>query len=514
MNKSKQELYCKYIDYLDDRYPDFRYYLDRTCAKASLKLPKDKKFNGITLLIPDSKEIKAELDKALNASDNDAWNKGPQILKTCIIYGHFPTSAEFKSQQDDIVTANKHKLVIKEISGDTITLEGGCKIARDEKFKLVDPESSRKVALWIIKSGVPADSGIAAEYKYSGVRGSKTGSHDSIPVELERPTNRELYFNAITAAYHHCIEHAKLGEQQFRLPLLEYAASLIKFIMESPKYKMYLPDAMSVCNMGYSDIIFLLEPFCTIDHLLPDALIDDWWRQSQTADVASTYKNAFSECSGHGACFDRRAEIVGRFNKYRMTHEASMESFVRLIGLYTTLSMSNQLFEINNIFPERVAERYKKYPHLKLNEDDRRFLWEVRFMNFEQVYGTGRKDLDDIISSVELFGRHKGALSSLSTIVLNVNKTRKHVSSALETVITPIYNSNLALYIPGIDSLPDHISDVHDFDGSSFVDYNAYNYHVVDRVYTSGMIADIHALNRAALYMLLKVDRRYLSTGM
>ena len=128
MNKSKQELYCKYIDYLDDHYSDFRYYLDRTCVKGSLRTPKDKRFDGITILIPASDEIKAELNKALNSSDNDAWNKGPQILRNCIIYGHFPTGAEFKAQQDDIVTSNKTKLQIKDISGDTITLDGGCKI--------------------------------------------------------------------------------------------------------------------------------------------------------------------------------------------------------------------------------------------------------------------------------------------------------------------------------------------------------------------------------------------------
>jgi len=512
MNKSKQELYCKYIDYLDDHYSDFRYYLDRTCVKGSLRTPKDKRFDGITILIPASDEIKAELNKALNSSDNDAWNKGPQILRNCIIYGHFPTGAEFKAQQDDIVTSNKTKLQIKDISGDTITLEGGCKIVRDKNFKQVNPESAKKVALWVIKSGVPVDSGIAAEYKYSGAK--KTGSRETNEPGLERLTNRDLYFHAIISAYHLVVERAKSGEQQFRMPLLEYSASLIKFIMSSPKYKEYLPDAMSVCNMGYSDIVFLLEPYCAIDRLLPDCLIDEWWAQSQTAEIASTYKAAFAACAGHGACFDRRLDIVGRFNKYRMTHEASMESFTRLVGLYTTLSTGNQLFDVNNIFPERVARRYQDYPHLKLNEDDRRFLWEVRFMNYEQVYGSGRRDLDDIVVSIELFGKHKGALNALSTIVLNINKTRKHVTSALETVITPIYNSNLALYIPGIQALPDHLSDVHEAGGDSFIDYNAYNLHVVEHIYSSGVVADINSLNRMALQMMLKADRKFVNTGL
>lgn len=514
MNKSKQDLYCTYIHYLDDHYSDFRYYLDRTCAKASLRLPKDKKFGGITLLVPDSKEIKSELDKALNASDNDAWNRGPNILKTCIIYGYFPTAEDFKAQQDDIVTANKNKLHIKDISSDSITLDGGCKITPDKKFKLADPDSSKKVALWIVKSGVPVDSGTPAEYKYSGVKSTKTGSRETDVEEIDRLTNRELYFNAIMSAYHLVIEKSKMGECQFRLPLLEYSASLIKFIMDSQKYKGFLPDAMSVCNMGYSDIVFLLEPYCAIERLLPDALVDEWWAQSQTADIADTYRKAFDACAGHGACFDRRSEIVGRFNKYRNIHEASMESFVKLVGLYQTIASQNQLFEIGGIFPSRVAERYQRHPFLKLNEDDRRFLWEVRFMNFEQVYGTGRRDLDDIITSIELFGRHKGALNALSTIVLNINKTRKHVTSALETVITPIYNSNLALYIPGISNLPDHTSEVHDHDGTSFVDYNAYNLFVVEQIYSKGVSADINSLNRLALQMLLKQDRKYINTGM
>jgi len=515
MNKSKQEIYCKYIDYLDDNYSDFRFYLDRTCTKSALKLPRDKSFNGITILVPDGKEIKAELEKALNSSDDNAWKRGPEILKNCIIYGHYPNAEDWKAQQDDIVTSNRTKLQIKEISGDSVTLEGGCKIVKDTKFRQAYPEQSRKVALWIIKSGIPVNSGIPADYKYaSRSMASKKGSHEIPMNENAALRNRELYFHAIVSAYDCVIDNAKIGKERYRLPLLEYSASLISFIMNSAEYSKYLPDAMTVCNMGYSDIVFLLEPYCSITPLLPDALIDSWWIAAESVGIAQTYKVAFDTVKGSGAaCFTMRDKITQAFNNHRMQHEASLMTFSNMYEMYNTLCDKNELFNVKDIFPDRVRQRYKTYPWLKLNEDDRRFYWEVRFMNMEQLHGNAKKDLADVLTSIAIFGQHKGTLNTLSTLVVNAVKARKHLTGALETAIMPVYYSNLALYIPGYKPLPDHESNIHKQGEYEFMDYNAYNLSVIEGVYRD-LVPDINALNRMALSVMFKADRRYLNTGM
>jgi len=509
MSKAKQEIFCSYAAYLKRDYPDFMDLLDQTCSKRSLRLDRKSGFTGITLLVIDSKDGKAAVEKAIYASDDAEYEKGPEIMKSCIVYGHLPTVADWRNQQDDIVTSLGRKLKVASVSEKEVTLENGCKIVPDNHFRQTE-RSASKVAIWVVKSGHPMASDEKAEYKHAHLK-SKTGSRESENIDVpEVITNRDLYFHSIVCAYDHVIDCARHGSGKYRLPLIEFAASLIHFIMNSGKYKEYLPDAMSVCNMGNSDIIFMMGPHCVIEPLLPDALIDEWWRSRQTAPIADTYKRAFEQCRGSCAAFEQRTEITKQFNQYRLNNDASLDTFNQLFGLYKTLALENKIFGVSGVFPQRVADRYRKYPALKLNEDDRRFFWEFKLMAFEKLLDSGTsKELMDIKQSISLFGMHHGALSSLSTIVMNTTKARKHLTGALDQLIMPIYYSNMALYIPGFGALPDHAVDIGNSQ-ADFVDYNAYNMYVIKSVYTN-VTEDMHELDRAAMMVMAKESHRYLN---
>lgn len=516
MSKTKQEIYCSYINYLDDHYPEFREYLDRTCTKRSLRLPRDKGLSGITLLVPESKEIKSAMDKSLSSNDEAEFDKAPEMMRACIIYGHLPNTAAWKEQQDDIVTSLLKKLPVKEVAADHVILEGGCKIVPDEKFRQTE-KSATKVAVWIIKSGIPKVSATPAEFKHATkkqVKGSAEGANDA----SGDICMREVYMRTIMAAYECLIADSKCGKKVYRLPLLEYSASLIAFIMRHDKYKQYLPDAMSVCNMGFSDIIFLLEPAYHGSKLLPDDLIDEWWKERRTAPIRSTYESAFAACQGAAACFSQRNKLTHELNHIRKNKPVGLETFQELYGYYQSLSKENALFEVSNIFPERVAKRYRENPALKLNEDDRRFYWEIRFMNFEKDFGPLEKDLKEILDTVFLFCQQKDSLTRMSTIVLNSEKVRKHLTGALETVIMPIYFSNLILYMPGFDPLPEHATSLEDTDSSyDYYDYNRINVELIEKTYAVRSregAENMHELDKAALHLFSTRLKHYLSQDM
>lgn len=513
MTKTKQEIYCSYINYLDDHYPLFKEYLERTCTKRSLRLPKDKGLSGITLLIPDNDEFTKAMEKSLAASSDADYAKSSDMMRACIIYGHLPKLADWKAQQDDIITSLLKKLPVKDVGASEVTLEGGCKIVPDDRFRQTE-KSASKVAIWIIKSGIPKASNVDAEFKHAArksVKGSAEVENNEPDAEIQM---REVYMRTIMAAYECVITDAKCGKKVYRLPLLEYSASLISFIMHSDKYKQWLPDAMSVCNMGFSDIIFLLEPSYCGTKLLPDELINSWWDHRKTAPIKATYEQAFADVMPTAACFSQRNKITHELNHIRKNRPVGLDTFQDLYGYYQSLSKDNSLFEVHNIFPERVAKRYRENPVLKLNEDDRRFYWEIRFMNFEKDFGPIDKDLKEILDSILLFCQQKDSLTRLSTIVLNSEKVRKHLAGALETVIMPIYFSNLILYMPGYEPLPEHATSLEKNQLFDYYDYNRINIDMIEKTYAVGSRTEaenMHEMDKAALHLFSTRLKHHLS---
>lgn len=501
MAKSKQQIYCNYIPYLKDNHPEFREFVGRTCSRSFFKPPTGKGINGITILIPDNKATKEKIEDLLYGVSSDEFNEAAAIVRACIIYSYLPAAADFERQKDDIPSSNLKKIKVEKIDGENVILDGSVKITPDKQFKTNDQGGGKKVAIWLIKSGVPKTSAEDTSFSHASLslrKGSYNGGHQS-DAQVISNINRASYLRTILYAYHMSCIAAKRGQANYRLPLIEYSASLIGHIADN--HPDYLPDAMSVCNLGLSDIIFLIEPDCSIEPLIPDKIIDHWWDNRKTYPIIETYERAFNAVSSSAACFGRRDEIVKAFNAYRDNNPADVNAFDKLAGLYKTLADSNALFGISDIFPRRVAERYQAHPALKMIEDDRRCCFENSLMDYETVTHGGENDLSGAANLFCDFGAKKGVLGFGAMIIMNsVKAMNKAVFNAVDSMIAPIYNCNLSLYMPGMKPLSGHVIDPHNAPPRSYVDLNAYNISIIKAIYPTQTSESIAALDRMALH--------------
>lgn len=498
MSKSKQQIYCSYMQYLDDHYPKFHEFINRTCSRRSLRLPKDKGLSGITLLIPANNGTEDEIEKLLYGFDEGDLEKAGRLIKSCIIYGHLPKVQDWKNNQEDIISSLGTKLLVKSITDSKIILESGAELVPDEKFRTTE-KSATKVAIWLIKKGVPNASETPAEYKFAAKKmGSFRGSHE----EIKRILNRDLYFKSIMCSYHQFCENQKSGKEKYRLPLLEFSASLIDFVHKNnPEF---LPDIMSLCNMGFSDIFFMLEPGCMAEPILPDNVIDSWWSSRKSAPVLETYRRAFEAVRDSAACFSKRNEIISGFDLFRKNNPAGVDTFDQLVKIYQTLSQSNSLFGVTGIFPKRIAARYQKDPCLKINEDDRRFFWEVRLLDYEKNLAGSGGELNNIIDTIMSFHEKRGILTFVSTFVINTNRVKSGLTDdPLNNLIIPVYHSNLAVYIPGFEKIPGYVYTMEGAKLGDKMDMNFINRQIIERFYAD-VTPDLWLLDRMALQCLVK----------
>lgn len=512
MNKLKQQIYCNYMKYIEEHWPHFKEYIEDTCTRFSLKLPKGKGIAGLTLMIPDNKELKSTIEKGIESDSDDDVGKTIALMKTLIVHAYLPDLSAWKAQMDDIPLSNGKKLKVISVDNKSVTLDGGATLILDENFRR--REESSKVAIWVIKSGIPKSTDLDAEYKHTARRtgpttkSTKTGSYQ--PNNVEPEFNRSLYMNVVLAAYEWDIMSARTSGTAYKNQIFEFAASLIDFIAHSSDYKKYLPDALSVCNMGYSDIFLLLEPCAEglTEYLLPIDLIDAWWKDKKAVDPVTAYSHAYSQVSSNAACFSQRKALNDAMNNYRYEHPPNINTFNDMITMYTTLSNTNSIFGINNVFPERVAKRYKLYPNLKLNEDDIRYVLEVKFANYEKSGEQNLQELKEILKIYYMFDQHKGELTVSSGRVINHDKLRKFGVQNLDSVVKPVYNSNLIMYFPHLgDSVLDGYSTDLDHDGP--VDYNAYNYEELNKHY-SNRVLTVNDMLMSAMHTFSRAVNRYM----
>lgn len=499
MAKAKQQVFCNFIQYIKDNHSEFRELITRTCTRSAFKPPAGKGITGITIIIPD-KNMREKVEDSLFGITSADLENASAMMRSCIIHAYLPTAADFNVQKDDIPSSNGNKIHVEKIDGKAVILAGGAKIVPDEDFKTPEQNNGKKVAIWLLKSGIPVVSDEPSKYSHASLRkvGSYSGGYAYTQSQLIRNINRASYLRTILFAYHMSNACSKTGAGIYRLPLLEYSASLIGFLAE--KYPDYLPDALSVCNIGFSDIIFLIEPDCGIDPLIPDKIIDEWWDNRKSFPIVDTYSKAFKMVEGSAACFGRREEIVKFFNAHRNDNPASNDTFNHLATLYNTLATTNSIFGISNVFPSRVADRYKKYPALKMIEDDRRFCFENYLMDYETVRDGSEVDLSTAASHFCTFHAEKGGLGFGAMLVMNPAKAIGNTAvNVVDMFIAPIYYSNLALYMPGMKSLPNHVTDPHKSSPRSFIDLNAYNVAVVEKTYAT-QPENLMLLDRMALH--------------
>lgn len=509
MSKLKQHIYCNYMKYIEEHWPHFKEYVEDTCTRYSLKLPRGKGIAGITILIPDNKELKNIIEKGIESDSEDDIEKTIALMQTLIVHAYLPDTSAWKNQQDDIPLSNGKKLKVSSVDSKSVTLDGGAVVALDEKFRR--REESSKVAIWLVKSGTPKSSDVPAEYKHvvkKSTTKTKSGSYENGNVESE--FNRSLYMNVVLAAYEWDIISCTNTGTPYKNQLFEFAASLIDFIARSSEYSSYLPDALSVCNMGYSDIFFLLEPCAEgiSNYLLPMELIDAWWKHKQAVDPVTAYKHAYSVVNSNAAVFSQRDELNSAMNKFREQFPPNMNTFNELVKLYTNLSANNSIFGVNNVFPERVAKRYRECPNLKLNEDDIRYVLEVKFANYEKSGDPNLTELKDILKIYYLFDQNKGVLTPMSTRVINHEKIRRFGVQNLDTLVKPVYNSNLIMYFP---HLGDHVLDGYDteIDPEVPCDYNAFNYAELSKHY-SGRSLTMNDMLMSAMHTFSRSVNRYM----
>lgn len=499
MSNNKQQIFCSYINYLDKNYPIFRESIDNTCTKKFLGVPKGHGFNGITLLIFKDRKVVDEFEDILNDFDGDSLERATNIMKSCIIYGHYPTIADFRENKDSIVTSAMKFLKVEKIENDKVILDGGVIITPDNEFHKNEPSAS-KVSIWLVEKGLPMHSDIPVELEKMNnetnnkrPRNNTSGTSKRGGGSNASSSKRNVIYNMIISAFHTYNEAYRKGEVSKRLPLLEYSSSLIHYIQTN--YADLLPSALSVCNVGPCDIIFLLEPQSVIEPLIPDEVIVKWWAKKKSVPIIETYVNAFNSIKD--IAYGQREEIIREMDKYRNKNIADNSTFEKLLLLYKTLETKNSLFNFENVFPKAVAERYKKYPYLKLNEDDRRLCWEIKFLWYDRARDrTHVKELKEVLDNIIQFNKNKSELTNKSTYIINAYKVKHRLDAdSLKNIILPTYNSNAILYIPGITPLNGYADDAFDTNSDKLVDLNAHNIKNINSVYKDDIRPDVRDLD-------------------
>lgn len=500
----KQNIFVTYINYLDNHFEHFRKHIEDTCTKKLLAVPKDIGLVGITLLVFKNSKLVSKFDDMINGFDTEDLDRATEIMKSCIIYGHYPTVNSFKYNKDQIVTSAMKLLKIDNIANDHIMLSGGVKITPDIKFQKEEPSAS-KVAIWHIEEGFPMYSDIP--FDNSGTVKKRAGRETKEP---ERNSNqvqrRGIIFDTMLSAFQTYVGQSKKMDLAKRLPLIEYAASLILYIMTN--HPDLLPDIMSVCNMSNTDILFLMEPQTIIDPIISDEIINKWWSCKKSASIIDVYTKAFNAVKDSANCFAKRHEIVAHFDSYRKKNIADRFTFENVIKLYDGLEKTNTVFGIDNVYPPRIYERYKKYPNLKLNEDDRRLCWGIKFVWYDRDRNYGKtKDLDSIMDSVYNFNKHKNALTQQSTFIMNAYRIKQGLDAdALKNLILPTYNSNSFIYVAGIEPLKGYKDDAYDSSIDGLIDINSQNVKVINSVYSDP--SNLYDVRELDIYGIMGIKKQ------
>ncbi|QJX72106.1 polyprotein [Faustovirus] len=433
----KLRAFCNILDYLDEAEPEVAQLFRLTCMSGALSNLKGKP--GLTLLLPSDAETRKKIAKLANSDNPTEAMSANNILSAHVLKDVFKSPSDFANKRDDVPNLLNQHVEIDSINGDEVKFKSGAVAKLDKRF--IDSSRGSRLAVWSLKGEINVTSDKPAKLKYMKKKPGKEGGNGSNPATNKL---RRAIISAIENAYYLDATNAsprvdKVGGDDLtgellamdilpeytydilkpapisaiRDAFLEYTLSLVNFVVNVRKDKKLFFDVIApVLSLQKADIYNLLEPYKNDDHLIPDALVEDWWKTRPVFDflsVANQIPDLLNEGSkfSSAALYKSRMDILGEIDRIRVEITDATQSNPRaivdkIIEVYRELAENNRIGTIGNVFPDALAEHYRRNPLLKLLQDEMRYCGYLGFISLEGEPFDAAK-YDELLNAFEAY---------------------------------------------------------------------------------------------------------------
>lgn len=433
----KLRAFCNILDYLDEAEPEVAQLFRLTCMAGALSNLKGKA--GLTLLLPMDADTRKKIAKLANSDNPTEAMSANNILSAHVLKDVFKSPSDFANKRDDVPNLLNQHVEIEGINGDEVKFKSGAVAKLDKRF--IDSSRGSRLSVWALKGEIPVTSDKPAKLKYMKKKPGKEGGSASNPSSNKL---RRAIISAIENAYYLDATNAaprvdKVGGDDLtgelmsldilpeytydilkpapissiRDAFLEYTLSLVNFVVNVRKDKKLFFDVIApVLSLQKADIYNLLEPYKLDDHLIPDALVEDWWKTRPVFDflsVANQIPDLLNEGSKFSSAviYKSRMDILGEIDRIRVDITEATQSNPRaivdkIVEVYRDLAENNRIGSISNVYPEALADHYRRNPLLKLLQDEMRYCGYLGFSALENEPFDAAK-YDELLNAFEAY---------------------------------------------------------------------------------------------------------------
>ncbi|QJX71054.1 hypothetical protein F-liban_306 [Faustovirus] len=482
----KLRAFCNILDYLDEAEPDVAQLFRLTCMSGALSNLKGKP--GLTLLLPADADTRKKIAKLANSDNPTEAMTANNILSAHVLKDVFKSPSDFANKRDDIPNLLNQHVEVDAINGDEVKFKSGAVAKLDKRF--IDSSRGSRLAVWSLKGEIEVTSDKPAKLKYMKRAKGKEGGDSSNPASNKL---RRAIISAIENAYYLDSVNAntrmdKVGGDDsldnellemgiapmyvydvlktkpisaIRDSFLEYTLSLVNFIVNVRRdKKLFFEVVAPVLSLQKADIYNLLEPYKNDDHLIPDALVEDWWKSRPVFDflqVANQIPDLLNEGAKYSNCalYKSRMEILAEIDRVRVNITERVQSNPRAIvgmvaEIYRDLAENNRIGSISGVFPDTLAEHYKRNPMLKMLQDEMRYCGYLGFSALENEPFDASK-YNELLNAFEAYAGSVNTFedSTSGVRLLNANVIRYSIAPVERyTEVNIFLHSTHFVYVP------------------------------------------------------------------
>lgn len=378
-----QKTYCRIIDYLRDHHPEVHEVLLSTCAEMSLISRRNR--SGVTFLVPTGDHLKQIRKLAFSSNPDDA-GRACDMLNALSLRNVYKSAADFMSDRQNIANSlNPYQQVeLEKASGTAVTFASGASASLDKDF--IDASRDRNLAVWILKGEIPVTTDRPAQIK----KKVKGGYSQSVATELSKKLRWRIAV-AVEAEYSMKRMTGASGD-----PFVRSAMSLVEYLHENGHHEILHGRVMPLLSISKADFYLITEPHRSAgEYLIPDSFIEEWWnkRASHGAARGCTIVDEHFAASSEK---EKSEQVLREVAKLRESLIAEIESRPRdavkaVQQVYEEFSQTNRVGAVENVLPQQTAAMYASDHHLKMLQDELRFLIHCAFHDLEsREFDSGR----------------------------------------------------------------------------------------------------------------------------
>lgn len=367
----KRNTFCTVAQWLEQEDIDLYNAVDSLCALSVIRPKGDA---GVTFIYPEDKKIR---DKIINAqyADGDAQIAAEKLIKAHTLYINFADPSAFIQHAKDIPNALGNRVKFIKTSGNSVELDGGVVITPDKGF--IARGDRKNMSVWRMSKGEMPITGEKHTFKQERGGAKKTGGGRQPIVE------RAKFAACIEERYRTSLLRGTLNIND---PYPEAILSLLIWLKHSGHTD--IMRSILACTSANWMVEFynIFQPYRSSGHLLSDSLFVEWQNSTMgycfidkpALYLLDFYKNLNeSKASDAFASAESRATLRAAQNNERnnIAHDMARSTLASHIKeLYSNVSRTNKLGNIDEVYPPALANYYKSDPANKCMEEEVRFI--------------------------------------------------------------------------------------------------------------------------------------------